>query len=174
MAPSRRPPVPSPTTGPTTTGPEARHDLQEAAGELLSAMSLVRRTAHRTAGRPALLSGLTASQIELVGLLRRAPGLSVAEAAEQLHLAPNTVSTLIGQLAEAGVVVRVADPTDRRIARLDLEPTARQKVSEWSDRRAEALARAMTTLSPEDQRVLTRAAPVLVQVADALERLGPQ
>jgi hypothetical protein len=50
---------------------------------------------------------------ELPRLVRRRPDLSVAEAADELALAPNIASTLVGQLAEANVLISVSDPRDR-------------------------------------------------------------
>ena len=69
-------------------------------------MGAIRRSGRRHAGRPEELSQLTGSQLELVRLLRRRPGISVNQVADELNLAPNTVSTLVRQLVDAGFVVR--------------------------------------------------------------------
>nr|WP_232320542.1 MarR family transcriptional regulator [Rhodococcus sp. WMMA185] len=45
--------------------------------------------------------------MELARLLRRRPGISVADAAAGLGLAANTVSTLARQIVDAGLVERV-------------------------------------------------------------------
>src|SRR5205085_2560073 len=84
---------------------------------LFQSLGSVRRQVRRTAGRP-LPSPLSGSQIELVRLVRRTPGITVSEAADELRLAGNTVSTLVRQLTGAGVLRREADPADRRVARL--------------------------------------------------------
>lgn len=142
---------------------------QSAAAELLGAMAAVRRTTRRVGHRPTLLSELTGSQLELVRLVGRRPGLSVAEAAEELRLAPNTVSTLVRQLTAAGVVVRVPDTHDRRVARLDLGEETRRKVADWRDRRAEAVADAMLGLGDGERRTLGEAVAVLARLADLLD-----
>ncbi len=147
-------------------------DLQFLADQLLNAFSAVRRNARRHAVRPAELAPLTGAQLELVRLLRRHPGLSVARAAAELRLAPNTVSTLVGQLVEAAIVTRTADESDRRVARLELTPDIRRKVSAWRDRRVVALADAMTRLSADDQRRLDQAEAALVRLAKSLETGG--
>lgn len=140
------------------------------ADDLFGTMAAIRRTSRRLSERPVLLSALTGAQLELVRLVRRRPGLSVADAAEELRLAPNTVSTLVGQLTEAGVLHRLADPADRRVARLELEPETRRKVTAWRDRRVVALASAVGRLSPLDQKVLAEALPALGRLSEAFER----
>ena len=46
----------------------------------------------------------------------------MADAAAELGVAPNTVSTLVRQLADAGVLERVRDSADGRVVRLRLTP----------------------------------------------------
>jgi DNA-binding MarR family transcriptional regulator len=139
------------------------------AQELLDQMSAIRRTARRVAGNPAVLTDLTGSQLELVRIVRRRPGMSVADAAEELRLAPNTVSTLVGQLADAGIIVRTTDRDDRRVARLALDPLGSSTVVEGYDRRVEALASVLDRLSPNERRRLREAQAVLATVATLLE-----
>jgi DNA-binding MarR family transcriptional regulator len=139
------------------------------ADDLLAAMAMVRRTTRRLSGRPLLLSVLTASQAELVRTIARRPGVSVTEAAEELRLAPNTVSTLVGQLTDAGVVLRRADRSDRRVVRLELEHETRKTVTDWRDRRSEAVAVAVGRLTPRDRRRLTDALPVLSRLAGMVD-----
>ncbi|HEY4570286.1 MAG TPA: hypothetical protein VIH10_12500, partial [Kribbella sp.] len=54
------------------------------AEELLASIGLVRRHLRRSVDRPFPLSALTDSQAELVRLVRRNPGIAVAEAAAEL------------------------------------------------------------------------------------------
>jgi DNA-binding MarR family transcriptional regulator len=114
------------------------------------------------------LSELTSAQMELVRALRRRPGASVAEAAEELRLAPNTVSTLVHRLVASGVVERRADPGDRRVARLTLSAGIAQEVGEWRGRRSDAVADALGRLAPSDCHALVTALGPLSRLADAL------
>lgn len=123
----------------------------------------------RLSGRPALLATLTGAQQELVVLVARRPGLSVAEAADELALAPNTVSTLVRRLTDAGVMRRSADPVDRRVARLTLEPATGREVDAWRDRRVETLGSALRRLPPRDRQLLAGAAAAIGRLADALQ-----
>ncbi len=139
------------------------------ADELLDALSALRRATRRAADRPAKLASLTGAQIELVRLVRRHPGISVAEAAEELRLAPNTVSTLVRRLSDAGVLLRAADDADRRVARLDLQPRLRREVEAWRDRRVERIERAVAALPAGDRRKLEAAVPVLARLAQEID-----
>jgi DNA-binding MarR family transcriptional regulator len=136
--------------------------------ELLDAMGTLRRTLRRDVERPAELAGLTSAQLELLRVVRRSPGISVAAAAAELRVAPNTVSTLVRQLADAGVLERRTDPEDRRVGRLDLKPGVRRNVEAWRRRRSQLLERAVDSLTPTERRRLEQALPVLVTLAEAL------
>jgi DNA-binding MarR family transcriptional regulator len=138
--------------------------------ELLDALSSVRRAIRRSTDRPAFLASLTGAQVELVRLLRRRPRLTVAEAAAELRLAPNTVSTLVGQLVEAGFVERTVDENDRRVARLNLAPAVRNKVQAWRDRRVETIEAAVGRLSRDDRERIAAAVPALGRLSRELER----
>lgn len=144
------------------------------ADELLTQTTRIRRAARRRGRRPAELSQLTGSQLELVRLLRRRPGVSVADAAAELALAPNTVSTLVRQCAEAGLIVRRVDADDRRVARLELSPHISDTVHAWRDRRMLAVGEAIGALSEAERLRLAQALPLLARVADQLESTGPE
>jgi DNA-binding MarR family transcriptional regulator len=145
------------------------HAFERVADDLLGAMGSLRRTARRQAHRPAELASLTGAQLELVRLLRRSPGVSVAQAAAELSLAPNTVSTLVRQLSDLGYLVRRVDPVDRRVARLELADDIGQKVAAFRDRRVAALADAMRVLPTVEQRRLRSTVGVLLKLNRAME-----
>jgi DNA-binding MarR family transcriptional regulator len=144
-------------------------ELQSLAAGILGSIGSLRRSIRRAEGRPAELESLTDAQRELARLIVRVPGLSVAEAARELRLAPNTVSTLVRQLTAAGLLVRSADADDRRIARLALVPSLRDTVAAWRDRRAVVLARAIERLPASERRRLEALEPILRRLADEVE-----
>ena len=116
------------------------------------------------------MSALSDAQAELVRTVRRNPGISVAEAAAELGLVANTVSTLVGQLTERGLLQRTPDESDRRVARLTLTDPAREQVEAWRDRRTALVTRALDDLTADDRAALRAALPVL---AGLTERLHP-
>lgn len=146
-------------------------DLPTLADELISTMASIRRSG-RLVGRPAELAELTGAQLDLVRTVRRRPGISVAEAAFELRLAPNTVSTLVRQLTNKGMLVRNVDGRDRRVARLKLTPEVARKVSRFRDRRIALLASAFDELQPAERRQLAAGIELLQQVAARLPDLA--
>jgi DNA-binding MarR family transcriptional regulator len=138
------------------------------ADELLRAMASIRRSGRLAAARPAELSALTGAQLDLVRLVRRRPGISVSEAADELRLAGNTISTLVRQLTGSGLLDRTSDPFDRRVARLELTRDMQRSVSAFRDRRVAVLATAMTELPPAERVRLEDAVEVIGRLAERL------
>ena len=92
---------------------QAQRAEQLLAEELAAAWGGVRRRLRR--GARAVVGGepLTGAQVELLRLVEAQPGVGVRDAAAALHLAPNTVSTLVGGLAGAGLLTRTRRPRRR-------------------------------------------------------------
>lgn len=141
---------------------------QPTAADLLAAVSAVRRTTRRAVRLARAQPPLPPAQSELLRLAAAQPGLSVAEAARELHLAPNTISTLVGRLAEQGLLNRGRDAADGRTALLTVTGQARRRIAEWRDLRSELASRAFGRLSPADQRALARAVPALLRLAEQM------
>lgn len=139
--------------------------------ELVETLGTVRRQLKRTAGRPWPTAMLSGAQVELVRLVRREPGHTVTEAAETLGLAPNTISTLVRQLTDAGLLRREPDPGDRRVARLHLTAAARHRIEDWRDHRVELTAQAIGRLPQTDRDALAAAVPALNRLADTLQKV---
>ena len=135
---------------------------------LLATLAAIGRLVRRRAGRPIEFERLTGAQLELVRLLRRRPRISVADAASELHLAPNTVSTLVRQLSDADLVFRSTDDSDRRVARLELSPDMRSAMDSFRDRRLLALTTGVGRLSQEERQALEVALPALCRLAEGL------
>jgi DNA-binding MarR family transcriptional regulator len=138
------------------------------AEELLETLGLLRRQTRRTIGRPWPVQAVSGAQVDLIRVVRRQPGISVAAAATELGLAANTVSTLVGSLVAEGLVQRVRAPADRRIAQLHLSESAQRTVDQWRDQRSAAVAAALGRLAAADRRTLAEALPVLGRLATEL------
>jgi DNA-binding MarR family transcriptional regulator len=143
---------------------------REAAADLLAAISAVRRTARQTVRRAWWDEPLPPAQGELLRLVAGRPGISVAEAARELRLAPNTVSTLVGRLTDQGLLGRERALADARSVNLTVTGKARQRIADWRDLRAELTQRAMAQLTAEDRQALARAVPALQRLAERLAR----
>jgi DNA-binding MarR family transcriptional regulator len=143
-------------------------DAVPLAEDLLEAIGLLRRHARRRVDRPWSVQEVSGAQAELVRLVRRRPGISVAAAAGELGVAANTVSTLVGSLVSAGLVRRCPDPADRRVVRLQLTDTARRRVEQWRDARIAVVTDALSGIDAADRAAIRQAIPALNRLANQL------
>jgi DNA-binding MarR family transcriptional regulator len=143
------------------------------ATELLDAIGAIRRIARREVRQAWPDEPLPPAQGELLRLAASLPGISVADAARELRLAPNTVSTLVGKLAAAGLLDRGRSESDGRSIRLTVTDKARHRMAGWRDLRAEIAARAIGELSGHDRRAIFAALPALHRFAEHLESGEP-
>ena len=150
------------------TTEELAEDTLGLADQLLVGLGAFRRGVRRGTGPGSPFGTLTGAQAELVRLIRRQPGISVAQAAADLRVAANTVSTLVRQLAQAGLVVRDVDPDDRRVARLQLTDEAHSQISSWRDKRAHTVAAALRQLPENKRQAIATAIPALEQLTARL------
>ncbi|MEU7341303.1 MULTISPECIES: helix-turn-helix domain-containing protein [unclassified Streptomyces] len=120
--------------------------------------------------RRRLRGGMTAprlrgAEVDLLRLVVARPGIGVSEAAKELYLAGNSVSTLVNQLARDGYLVRETDPADRRAARLMPTPAAEARLREWRRRRAALVRNQVVRLDEADRAALEAALPALRRLA---------
>lgn len=141
----------------------------DTAGQLIAASSGLRRALRRRLQRGDGVSGLSDAQRELVRIVRRHPGIHVGEAALELHLAANTVSTLVTGLVAEGWIRRDPDPQDGRSALLSLTPEAERHVEEWRDRRQAVLTEALGSLGPDDRDRIAAALPALQRLVESVK-----
>ena len=127
---------------------------------------LVRR---RVRTRLPRLVPLRGAQVELLRVVEDEPGIGVAAAARALHLAGNSVSTLVNQLVEAGMLTRSVDEADRRAVRLRLTPAARERLRVWRETRTEVVASTLATLSEKDKKALADALPAMHRLLTAFQ-----
>jgi DNA-binding MarR family transcriptional regulator len=132
---------------------------------VLSLRRVVRRRVRTEMSGPPLRG----AQAELLRVVEEQPGIGVAAAARELHLAGNSVSTLVNQLIDAHMLRREVDPLDRRAARLELTEEARQRLDTWRRARTGVVSGALDALSEEDTRAITDALPALEKLMAILK-----
>jgi DNA-binding MarR family transcriptional regulator len=130
-------------------------------GDLMDVTMAMRRLVRRRLRGVTPPPDLRPAQVELMLVVDRNPGVSVAAAARELRLADNSVSTLVNQLIRAGMLRRETDPDDRRAARLELTAAARRRIADWRDRRAHLVGARLDELSDEDRASIAAALPAL-------------
>jgi DNA-binding MarR family transcriptional regulator len=155
--------------GPLSLAPAEQPGAAALAAGLLTAIAAVRRTTRRAARQASATEPLPPARSELLRLIARQPGITVAEAAREMRLAPNTVSTMVGGLTAQGLLSRDRSSTDGRTVRLNVTAGARQRLARWRDLRADLAARALTRLTDEDAEALARAVPALTRLAEQME-----
>nr|BFE61349.1 MarR family transcriptional regulator [Dactylosporangium thailandense] len=147
-------------------------DREGLADALASQLNGVRRVLRRRLRAGLAVPALTGSQVELLRLVESAPGTGVSAAAAQLHLAGNSVSTLVNHLTEAGLLRREQDPADRRSVRLFLTDAAAARLNAWREARISLLATALDDLDEDERLALTAAVPALSRLAFVLAEQG--
>ena len=148
----------------------AAPDLRTLAGDLAAALTRTRRVLRRAVRRGWPYEPLPRNQIELLRLAGERPGVSVAAAAAALALAPNTVSTLVNELRQMGLLERTPDSADRRMACLTPTAAGAARLAAWRDRRVELLEAALAELSQDDRAALAVSVAALEHLDGVLER----
>src|SRR5436309_8322702 len=105
--------------------------------------------------------GITARQATLLWLIRRSPGLSLAELAAEEDISPPALSGHVDRLESAGLVERVRSEEDRRRVGLRLTEEGSQLLRRVRARRTTWLAERMRTLDPEELEAIETALPSL-------------
>jgi DNA-binding MarR family transcriptional regulator len=113
---------------------------------------------------------LRGAQVELLRLVMARPGIGVSAAARELHLAGNSVSTLVNQLVATRLLDRRTDPEDRRAVNLTITPEAADRLRDWDARRSELVAQQIAGLTGPDRAALADAVPVLRRLAEGLHK----
>ncbi|MEU1425008.1 MarR family transcriptional regulator [Kitasatospora sp. NPDC005751] len=131
---------------------------------LVGIQRLVRRRLREGLTEPRLRG----AQVELLRLVADSPGLRVSDAAAELCLAGNSVSTLVNQLVALGLLRREVDPADRRAALLHVTDEAVERLAAWRARRSALVGEVVAGLSAEERTALDAALPALRGVAAGL------
>jgi DNA-binding MarR family transcriptional regulator len=119
--------------------------------------------------RPTLAgSGLTPSQISVLFTVVRLGPIGLSELAAIESLNATMLSRITAQLCEAGLVVRAADPGDRRSANVAATAAGRRTRERIHRERTRALSAHVELLDEEQREALWNALPVLEQLAELL------
>ena len=121
-----------------------------------AALHLLRRLAQEdratgvSAARLSALSALVFGGPRTIGALAAVEGVT-----------PPTMTRLVAAMAADGLVERFADPTDRRVVRVQASAAGRAALLAGRDRREATLARMLGSLTPKERRRLDQAASIL-------------
>jgi DNA-binding MarR family transcriptional regulator len=109
---------------------------------------------------------VTLTQLSAMGtLLKRGP-MSAGELAACEHVQPPSMTKVLANLEERGLVRRDVHPTDRRQVVLAITPAGEELLASERRSRDAWLTRRLAVLSPEERAVLQRAVPILEKLAE--------
>jgi DNA-binding MarR family transcriptional regulator len=104
---------------------------------------------------------LTPLHFEIMVLLREEGALPVAEVGKRLVLAKAHMTQLVDKLVEKEIVVREADPDDRRVTRISITEKGRETINRINGRVSAALKKALSSLSENDLKKLTETLSII-------------
>jgi DNA-binding MarR family transcriptional regulator len=129
----------------------------------------LRRAMRRAARAIDPTNSLSVAQLELLSCLAEHPGARPGEIARLLHLAPNSVTTLLTGLRAFGMIDRSDDTSDRRAISLSLTETGALAVRAWQRTNTAILRAAVADLDPGWRHLLSAAIPALSELVQAIE-----
>ena len=110
--------------------------------------------------------GITARQATLLWLVKRNPGLSLAQLAAEEGISPPAMSGHIDRLERAGFLERVRSSDDRRRVGLRLTEDGERLMRRVRARRTTWLADRLKALEPSELEAIELAVPALMQLLE--------
>ena len=154
--------VPLPAkSSPTPAAGDAAFDDPELAARL---RLLVNRLARRL--RAQALGDLSPSLTSaLVSIERQAP-ITLGQLAACERVTPPSVTRMVVKLERLGLVLREADPADRRVSRVSLTAEGRRMVQRSRTRKTAFLAKQLRKLEESELAVVREALPLLERLLE--------
>jgi DNA-binding MarR family transcriptional regulator len=108
--------------------------------------------------------GITARQATLLWLVKRNPGLSLAELAAEEGISPPAMSGHVDRLERAGLIARVRSGDDRRRVGLRLTDEGARLLRRVRARRTTWLTNQLGSLGPAELEAIESAIPALASL----------
>ena len=137
----------------TTTNPAAL------AGRLRLSATRLARILRRQAD-----IGLSPSQLTALATIEHHGPMTLGTLAEHERVAPPSITKAVAKLEAAGLVRRLADPSDGRVARVSTTPQGAALLAESRRRKDAWLAARLADLDPEQRNRLAAALDVLEEL----------
>jgi DNA-binding MarR family transcriptional regulator len=111
-------------------------------------------------------AGITARQATLLWLVKRSPGLSLAELAAEEGISPPAMSGHVDRLERLGLLQRIRDTGDRRRVGLQLTEDGMRLLRNVRARRTMWLTERLRALEPDQLAAVEAAIPALLRLLD--------
>jgi DNA-binding MarR family transcriptional regulator len=130
--------------------------------------AVVKRLKHRPIPEHAPLQGVPFAPRHVAALLQIGPSgpVGMSELAERMQVSLATMSQVVTDLEEWGLVDRASDPSDRRRTLVSVAPEHRDNIRAIQEQRLRPLARALRRLEPDERAALIRGLDVLAEELD--------
>ena len=109
----------------------------------------------------AQVGALTPTAVQVLDTVVKTPGLTVREIAAQNFLQRPNTSTALAELERSGLVIKEADPRDRRLVHIQPTPEAVAGIRRIEESWALLYAQALDDLPPEVLQLVSDAVPAL-------------
>ncbi len=150
--------------------PTVDEDLVRIAEQIEGALRSLIQSLRRCHKAAIAASGLTMPQFGVLRELAEVDGLSLNELSERMRLAHSTVSGIVDRLERREMVVRRADPIDRRFIRIYLSDPIKTYVQEvMPARRLGLLVEVLRCVGPEERAVILEGLSLLCGALRASE-----
>jgi DNA-binding MarR family transcriptional regulator len=143
----------------TATGTTALGEIDEMAGRLRFAVARMARLL-----RQQDQSGFGPTFIAALATVGSHGPLTLGDLAAREQVAPPTITKVVEKLVANGLAERIADTTDRRVARVAITAKGAKQLQTYRTRRTEWLAQRLRDLDVDDRARLAAAVDVLEQL----------
>jgi DNA-binding MarR family transcriptional regulator len=116
---------------------------------------------------------LTPTRVAVLLRAVRSGRCRLAEVAEAEGLNPTLLSRTVGHLVDAGLLVRSADPIDRRSAWIEPTTAGLALAERLRAQRTQAIQTGLAGVSEDDRRVIEQALPALERLSELLKQGRP-
>ena len=114
------------------------------------------------------IGSMSLSQLSALATLYRSGPQTPGELAARDHVRPPSTTKMIYALQELGMVTRLAHPSDRRQAIIELTDAGRARIEQETSARERWLERQLAALSDDERATLSVATEIIDRVAGSV------
>jgi DNA-binding MarR family transcriptional regulator len=109
-------------------------------------------------------AGMSASRLSALSVIAFAGPISLADLAAAEHVRPPTMSRIVENLVQDGLVTREVDSADRRMVRIAATTAGRELLDDGRARRVKAIGGRLQKLAESERRALHRGLELMERI----------
>ena len=109
-------------------------------------------------------SGMSASRLSALSVIVFAGPISLADLAAAEHVRPPTMSRIVENLVQDGLVTRDTDPSDRRMVQIAATDAGRAMLDDGRARRVSVIGGRLEKLADSERRALYRGLELMERI----------